>query len=61
MSEIQAKYYNTRHKLISFCVRQKVLLRILNITLQRLSKKLDYKLTEPFLITAAISKSVYRL
>ena len=37
----QAKYYNTKHKLISFVIRDKVLLTTKNIQIIRSSKKLE--------------------
>ena len=56
-----AQYYNANRKPMRFRIGQKVLLRMTNIASKRPSKKLDYKLNRPFLITECISTLAYRL
>ena len=55
------QYYNANQKPMRFRVGQNVLLRMTNIVSKRLSKKLDFKLNRPFVISECISKLAYRL
>jgi len=57
----QAKYYDRKHKSITFAVGDKVLLSTKNLKTWRPSKKLDNKYEGPFSIVEAVGKQAYRL
>ena len=59
--ETQAKYYDKRHKPMTFAVEDQVLLSTKNLKTWRPSKKLDQRFAGPFTIVEAVGKQAYRL
>jgi chemotaxis protein CheY-P-specific phosphatase CheC len=57
----QARYYDAKHKPMSFNVGDKVWLLSTNIRTERPSKKLDWKRLGPFPITKRIGTQAYKL
>jgi hypothetical protein len=57
----QAKYYDAKHKLITFAPGDKVWLQSSNLQTQRPSKKLDWKRLGPFEVVERIGLQAYRL
>ena len=57
----QIKYYNQKHQSIKFKVKDKILLRELNIRTYRLKKKIDHKMLECFSILKRVNTQVYLL
>ena len=57
----QAKYYNVKHKLQSYKIKDMVYLNSKNIKLTRSSKKLDYKYYGSYQIKLSIKKQTYYL
>ena len=54
-------YYDQHHQVKEFEVEDLVWLRIINICIQRPSKKLNFKKTEPFWVTEKIGTQIYWL
>ena len=54
----QAKYYNVKHKLQSYKIRDIIYLNSKNIKLMQLSKKLDYKYYKLYKVEFFIGKQV---
>ena len=59
--ETQAKYYNAKHKPRTYNVGDMVYLNSKNITLTRLSKKLDFKFYKPYKVDVLVGKQTYCL
>ena len=57
----QAKYYNRKHKSMSFAVDDLIMLFTKNLKQKKLSKKLSHKFAEPFRIKNKIESQTYRL
>ncbi len=57
----QARIYNKSHCDVEYKIGQKVGLRVKNITIERLSRKLDWQKYGPYRIIARIRKIAYRL
>ncbi len=61
VAEQQAKYYNAHHKAASFQMKDKVLLRSINIYTLRSKKKIDHKQLRSFRILKKINMQAYKL
>ncbi len=61
IAEQQAKYYNAHHKAASFQMRDKVLLRSINIHTLRSKKKIDHRQLRLFRILKKIDMQAYKL
>ncbi len=61
VSEQQAKHYNAHHKVASFQMGDKVLLRSINIRTLRSKKKIDHRQLESFRILEKIGTQAYKL
>ena len=59
--EAMSKYYNKKHKAMSYAPGDKVLLASKNIRMLRASKKLADRYLGPFEVLGAIGKNAYRL
>ena len=59
--QYHTKYYNHKHKPMTFTVRDKVLLSTKNLTTWRPTKKLDNKFVGPFKVIKAVGKLAYKL
>ncbi len=57
----QARTYNKFYCYLEYKVGQKVWLRVKNITIERLSRKLDWQKYDPYRIIERIRKVAYRL
>ena len=58
---LQARYYNQRHKMIEFRVRDLILLNTVNLGLKGVSGKLRKKLIGPFRVMENIGTQSYKL
>ncbi len=61
VAEQQAKYYNAHHKAASFQMKDKVLLRSINIRTLRPKKKIDHRQLRSFRILKKIGTQAYKL
>ena len=59
--DLQAKYYDAKHRPLTFAVGDKVWLSTVNLRSVRPSKKLDSKRIGPFTITEKLGLQAYRL
>ena len=57
----QTKYYNQKHQSIKFKIKDKILLRELNIRIYRFKKKIDQRMLESFSILKRVNIQVYLL
>ena len=57
----QAKYYNRKHKPMSFAVGDLIMLSTKNLKQKRPSKKLSHKFAGPFRIKNKVESQAYRL
>jgi hypothetical protein len=56
-----AKYYNKKHKDISYNVGDEVLLSSRNIRTRRACKKLNNRFIGPFRVMKKVSRNIYKL
>jgi len=61
IAEQQAKYYNAHHKVVSFQMKDKLLLQSINIHMLWSKKKIDYKQLKSFRILKKINMQAYKL
>ena len=57
----QTKYYNRKHKPISYTIDNLILLFTKNFKQKRFNKKLSHKFVDPFKIEDKIKAQIYRL
>ena len=59
--DLQARYYNARHRMINFAVGDLVLLNTVNLRLRGVSGKLRKKFIGPFRVSEKIGTQSYRI